>query len=394
MLALGQIRRNLVRSMLTTLGIVLGVASVIAMVSLGQATTAKVTADVEKLGSNLIIVSPGSARRGTVSVSAPPLTLADARALTEQAGAIGRLAPASSRGELVVFGNKNKSTVVQGSTNEWFEVRGFPVARGRTFSQAELLGGAACVIGATIQKELFGALDPIGSEIRVGAMSCPVIGVLISKGQSTFGDDQDDLVVMPLRTFQRRISGDSYIGVFFTSVAEGRSTHAAVAQIERILRQRRHIQKDQEDDFRVRDMQEIAKTLGSITGVLTALLGAVGAVSLLVGGIGIMNIMLVSVTERTREIGLRLAIGARGREVLLQFLIEAVMLSSFGGLLGIILGLGGSIIAMKQLDLPIVVEAWVVAIAVGFSAMIGIVFGFFPARRAAKLEPIEALRHE
>lgn len=251
-----------------------------------------------------------------------------------------------------------------------------------------------CVLGATVRRELFGAQDPLGASIRIGGVSCVVTGVLQSKGQSTFGQDQDDFVIMPLTAFQRRVAGNNDVGSIYVSAVSDSATDKAKAQIEALMRERRRVASGQNDDFSVQDMKEISKTLGSVTGALTALLGAIAGVSLLVGGIGIMNIMLISVTERTREIGIRLAIGARGREVLLQFLIEAVTLSAMGGIFGMILGSGGSFAATKALGIPFPVSVDILVIALGFSATVGIAFGFIPARKAARLKPIDALRHE
>ena len=263
------------------------------------------------------------------------------------------------------------------------------------FADSELSGGLPkCVLGQTVARELFGQQDPLGASIRLGRVSCQVIGLTAEKGQSTFGMDQDDFILMPLTAFQRRIAGNSEVAAIAVSAIDESQTDKAKAQVEALMRQRRRIEPDQEDDFRVRDTREIIETLQTVTGVLTALLGAVAAVSLLVGGIGIMNIMLVSVTERTREIGIRLAIGARGGEVLLQFLVEAIALCVLGGILGMLLGLGGAYAAGRALDLPFRFMPEVVLIAVVFSACIGVAFGFFPARKAARLNPIEALRHE
>jgi putative ABC transport system permease protein len=395
LMALREIRRNPMRSTLTTLGIVIGVAAVIAMVTLGQGATEKVTSDISALGNNMIIVTPGSERRGPAAASAPALALDDVRAIARDVPQAARVAPSAGRGVLAVYGNRNWSTVANGTNNDYFEVRGFGVTAGRTFSDIELLGGnPACVLGATVQRELFGSQDPIGAVIRVGAVACTVIGVLDSKGQSTFGTDQDDFLVMPLATFQRRIAGNTDVAAIFVSASDEKATGRVRDAIELLMRERRHVAKGQKDDFAVQDMKEIVKTVQTATGVLTALLGAIAGVSLLVGGIGIMNIMLVSVTERTREIGIRLAIGAREHEVLAQFLVESAVLSAFGGVLGVIVGLGGSYAAARGLDLPFPFLPQIVVIAVIFSATVGVGFGYYPARKAARLNPIEALRHE
>jgi putative ABC transport system permease protein len=394
-MALREIRRNTLRSTLTTLGIVIGVAAVIALVTLGQGATDRVTADISGMGVNMVIVSPGAMRRMGASVNAAPLELEDARAIERELPTVQAVAPTASRPSLAVYGNLNWNTLVTGATNTYFEVRRLNLARGRDFSEAEQQSGSpVCVLGDTVRRELFAHLDPLGASIRIGRISCQVIGVLEAKGRSTFGMDQDDFLLMPLTAYQRRIAGNDDLGSILVSAVSQHATTKAKAQIEVLMRERRRIGISEPDDFSVQDMREIAETLKSVTGVLTALLTAVAAVSLLVGGIGIMNIMLVSVTERTREIGIRLAIGARGREVLLQFLVEAVVLSVFGGVLGMFVGLGGSYFASGKLGLPFRILPEVIAIAFGFSVCVGIAFGFFPARKASKLNPIEALRHE
>ncbi len=395
LMALREIRRNTMRSMLTTLGIVIGVGSVIAMVTLGRGATAKITNEIANMGTNLLIVMPGAERRGPASTTAPPLKIEDAKAIEREVSSVDKVAPTASRSALVVYGNKNWNTSVTGSTNEFFAVRRFAIELGQSFSDAQLLGGQpVCVLGATVRKELFGQGDPLGAAIRVGAVSCSVIGVMAPKGQSTFGQDQDDFLVMPLAAFQRRIAGNYDVGMLFVSAISDGMTTKAKQQIEALMRERRRIALGQVPDFRVQDMKEISDTLGTVTGALTALLGGIAAVSLLVGGIGIMNIMLVSVTERTREIGVRLAIGARGAEVLLQFLVEAVTLSTLGGMLGIAFGLTISFVATRMMHMPFRVLPDIIVIAFAFSATVGVAFGFLPARKASKLNPIDALRHE
>ena len=390
-----EIRRNTMRSGLTTLGIVIGVSAVIAMVTLGQGATARVTGDIAKMGNNMLMVMPGADRRGPTQTAASLFVPGDADAIRKEIRAVAEVAPASGKSALVVFGNRNHSATVNGSTNAFFTIRGYEIDVGRTFSDAEAQGAQpACVLGSTVKKELFSAQDPLGALIRVGSVTCRVIGVLRGKGQSTFGMDQDDFLVMPLRTFQRRLAGNTDVGMIYVSATTEAAIPKAKAQIEGLMRERRRVAPGSEADFSVRDMKEIADTLSSVTGALTALLGAIAAVSLLVGGIGIMNIMLVSVTERTREIGVRLAIGALAGEVLLQFLIEAVVLSLLGGILGMLLGLGGSFLAASAFGLPFIVSPVVVVVALVFSAAIGVGFGYAPARKAARLNPIDALRHE
>jgi putative ABC transport system permease protein len=394
-MALREIGRNLMRSVLTTLGIVIGVASVIAMVTLGQSATARVRSDIAGLGENLLMVQPGADRRGAIGITAAPFKLDDVRAIEKELPDVAGLAPIATKGTLAVFGNANYSTIIYGSTNAYFSVRSLKMLRGREFSEQEQAGGTpACVLGETVRRELFGAQEALDETIRVGSLPCRVVGILDSKGKNTFGQDQDDFLVMPLAAVQRRLAGNSDVSMVFISGASDREVARTKSRLEGLLRERRRILPGQKDDFTVQDTKEIAKTIGSVTGVLTALLGAVAAVSLLVGGIGIMNIMLVSVTERTREIGIRLAIGALGSEVLSQFLVEAVLLCVFGGIIGVGIGLAGSYAAAHYLMMPFVVQPLVVLGAFVFSAVIGIGFGYFPARKAARMNPIEALRHE
>ncbi|HEX3810065.1 MAG TPA: ABC transporter permease [Rhizomicrobium sp.] len=393
-LALREIRNNLMRAALTTLGIVIGVAAVIAMVTLGSGATKSVTSDIASMGRNLLILVPGERRPGTLT-SASAFTLDDAAVIARDVTGLAAVAPAVSRSGVALAGNRNHTTQITGTTNAFFTAREWPMALGRGFSLAEdRAGKAVCVLGETVRKDLFGTQDPVGARIRVDKVSCDVIGVLSAKGQSTFGQDQDDYVMMPLRTVQRRLAGNTDVTMIWISVASAPDTNRAKADIERLMRERRHIQTGAADDFQVSDMAEVTKMVESTTAILTAFLSAVAAVSLLVGGIGIMNVMLVSVTERTREIGIRLAIGAREHDVLLQFLIEAVVMSALGGIIGIALGLLGSFGASAALKLPFVFEPSIVVIAVLFSAAVGVAFGYFPARRAARLDPIEALRHE
>ena len=395
LLALREIRRNVLRSFLTILGIVIGVAAVIIMVTIGAGATAQVKEQISSLGSNLLMIRVGQRMGHGQASGAPPFDVEDAQAIFREVPAIVAVSPSSSQRITAVYGNNNWSTQVTGIDNQFFTVRNWTIKSGRQFLETELRSGkAVCVIGATIAKELFGGQDPLGSKIRLGSFSCDVIGLLETKGQSTFGSDQDDLILIPLRTFQRRISGNQDISLIQVSVKEGRSTDKAKSDIEDLLRERRHIIGSKDDNFQVMDLKEITRMLTGTTQILTSLLGAVAAVSLLVGGIGIMNIMLVSVTERTREIGIRLAIGALEREVLLQFLVEAMVLSSFGGLIGILFAFASSVGLARLLKIPFVFNPGIMLIAFLFSAAVGIIFGFFPARKAARLDPIDALRHE
>ncbi|HEY6726101.1 MAG TPA: ABC transporter permease [Polyangiaceae bacterium] len=394
-MAVREILRNKLRSFLTMLGIVIGVSAVIALVNIGEGATAKVKSDIGRLGDNLLIVSPGAGRRSATYTPAPLFTLEDVAAVRREVTGIEHVAPTAGAQQLVVWGNKNHQSGVTGTTNDYLAARGYRLARGREFLPAEQASGrAVCLLGATVKKELFGSSDPLGASVRVGKVSCLVIGELASKGQSGMGQDQDDLVLMPLRTVQRRLIGDPGVNAIFLSAKSSQITSSVERQLEGLLRQRRRIPPGGEDDFSVRDMQEIAQAMSSATGTLTALLGAIAAVSLLVGGIGIMNIMLVNVTERTREIGIRLAIGALARDVLFQFLVEAVVLSTLGGVIGIAAGLGMSWSATRALDLPFLLQPEILLLAFGFSAFVGVLFGFLPARKAARLNPIEALRYE
>jgi putative ABC transport system permease protein len=397
LIAMREIRRNAMRSSLTILGIVIGVAAVITMVTVGDGATRQVAYEISSLGSNLLDVRPGQSFRGPGGTrsGAPMFKIADAEAIERDVSGLAGVAPITGRSVQAIFGNENWATNITGSTNNFLQVRNWVLSDGRQFTDGELRAGAAvCIIGTTIRKQLFGEQDPVGRTIRLEKISCQVIGVLKSKGQSGFGTDQDDFVLMPLRTVQRRIVGNNDISSISVSAKDGVSTEKVKEDIERLLRERRHLGKKEDDDFHVRDMQEIVKTLTGTTRLLTTLLGAVAAVSLLVGGIGIMNIMLVSVTERTREIGIRLAIGAMEKQVLMQFLIEAVVLSCFGGIIGIILGIAAAAAGASALKVPLILNMGIIVIAFVFSAAVGVIFGFFPARKAALLDPIEALRHE
>jgi putative ABC transport system permease protein len=393
-LALRAIRRNVLRSSLTTLGIVIGVAAVIIMVTLGSGATAQVTENIASLGSNLLMIMPGQ-QGGPAQSTVTPFKIEDADAIAREIAGVVAVAPLSSKSVTAIAGNANWTTQVTGSTNALFAVRNWSFSAGRPFTDAEVRAGSAvCVIGATVRTKLFGGSDPVGSKIRLQNLSCQVIGVLTAKGQAAVGPDQDDVVVLPIRALQRRVTGNENVSLIQVSVQDGVSTTAVASDITRLMRARRHLSATERDDFRVNDMTQISSMLTGTTETLTALLSAVAAVSLLVGGIGIMNIMLVSVTERTREIGIRLAVGAMETEVLLQFLVEAVALSSFGGLLGIALAMIKSYVLATRLEVPFLVDPTTVGVAFLFSCAVGMIFGYFPARKAARLDPIEALRHE
>ncbi len=397
LLAQRSIRRNVLRSSLTMLGIVIGVAAVIVMVTLGSGATAKVTGDISKLGSNMLHVRPGQGRHGPGGArsSADPFTIADAAAIKNSVAGLQAVAPTAGASGHVIYGSANWATSITGTDNAFLTVQGWQLAEGREFSDGELKSGkAVCLLGHTVQKELFGTVSPIGKAVRLSLISFTVIGTLQEKGESAFGSDQDDVVIVPLRTLQRRIVGNTDVKTILVAAADGVPTQSVKTEIEGLMRERRGIKADQEDDFHVRDMKEIIDTVTTSTTVLTALLSAVAGVSLLVGGIGIMNIMMVSVTERTREIGTRLAIGALERDVLMQFLVESVVLASFGGLIGIVTGLCVAVVGADIIGVPFVFNPGIVAAAFLFSGAVGVVFGYFPARKAALLNPIEALRHE
>ena len=395
-LALRAIRRNLMRSVLTTLGIVIGVGAVVTMVTVGNGATRSVQAQIESLGSNLLMIRPGQRLGpGQGAAGAPPFKLADLQAVATQIGGVAAAAPEVRAGVTVVAEGRNWSTTVTGSNNDYFSASNWKLADGRLFEPAEETAGAAvCVIGATIRRELFGTGDPLGQHLRIRNFSCEVIGLLASKGQAAMGMDQDDLIVVPTATAQRRITGSTRVNSLLISLQPGSDTGRVKKSIGELLRERRKLGPADDDNFNVLDTQQVAETLSGTTRLLTSLLGAVAAVSLLVGGIGIMNIMLVSVTERTREIGLRLAIGAFEREVLAQFLVEAVVLAALGGLVGLVLALAASMGLSALLQVPFEFMPGINLLAFAFSAAIGVVFGYVPARRAARLDPIEALRHE
>lgn len=396
-LALLSIRRNVLRSFLTLLGIVIGVAAVIAMITIGSGTTEKVKSDIAKLGSNLLIVYPGRMpQMGGGPQTAPrELTEVEVSALRTHLQGARAISGAAQKQVRVVFGTESLTVGVTGTDADYFDARDWQVISGRPFTDAEVRGGAGvCLLGQTVRQQFFGEGDPEGTSVRVGKMSCKVIGLLEPKGTSGFGQDQDNIVIMPITAFQRRIAGNRDVDQIMVAADDQTSTTELQTRVEDILRDARRVPPDRDNDFNVRDMTQVADTMASATTVMTGMLGAVAAVSLLVGGIGIMNIMLVSVTERTREIGIRLAIGAHERHILVQFLVEATVLSLLGGLIGIALGLGLAGLASWTMSVPFVPSPAIVLLAVGFSALIGMVFGFFPALRGARLDPIDALRHE
>ena len=394
LLALRSIRRNLLRSFLTILGIVIGVSAVVTMVTLGNGATMAIQNQISGLGTNLLQVRPGQ-RMSQSAGGTTTFKESDAQAIATQIGGIAAVAPESRTGATVVSNGRNWSSSIIGSTNSWLITGNWKISSGREFSDGELRAGAAvCLIGETVRRELFGTRSAVGEQLRVKQISCEIVGVLASKGQGAFGNDQDDVVLLPIKTLQRRITGNTRVNTLMVSMMDGSDAERVKASLTQLLRERRKLAQSDEDNFNVLDTKQLGETLSSTTKVMTTLLGAVAAVSLLVGGIGIMNIMLVSVTERTREIGLRLAIGALEREVLLQFLIEAVVLAALGGVIGIVLATGASIVLTRVMDVPYIFNLGVNVTSFLFSAGIGVLFGYFPARRAARLDPIEALRHE
>jgi putative ABC transport system permease protein len=397
-LALRSIRRNLLRSFLTILGIVIGVSAVITMVTLGHGATLAVQMQISSLGTNLLMVRPGQ-RQGPGGPGgpggAPSFTEADADAILAQIGGVAAVAPEGRAGVTVIGNGRNWATSVTGSSNTWFDTGNWKLASGREFTDEETqAGGAVCIIGETVRREIYGGTRGLGEQLRIKQFSCDVIGVLASKGQGAMGNDQDDTVLVPLHTLQRRVTGNQKVNTLLVSMQDGSDSTRLKARLRQLLRERRKLAEGDDDNFNVLDTQQLAETLSGTTQVMTTLLGAVAAVSLLVGGIGIMNIMLVSVTERTREIGLRLAIGALEREVLLQFLIEAVVLAALGGIVGIIIATGASIVLAGVMSVPFLFDPTINLLSFVFSAGIGVLFGYFPARRAAQMDPIEALRHE
>ncbi len=395
-IALREIRRNLTRAFLTVLGVVIGVAAVITMVTLGRGATEMVKSQIANLGSNLLVMRPGA---GWGDRNAPQFNMGDVYALTEQIVGVKASAPLAQSTAPAVYLQNVRNTDIQGTTPSYFDIANWKIKNGRFFNEQDLLeGSAVCVIGETISKELFLGENPVGKKIRMLTTSLLVIGTTEAKGQGGFGDDLDDNIIVPITTLHRRFSGKiskQNINQIMFSAEDNYPTAGILADVGSLMRERRGlISVNQVNNFSVTDTRQIADVMSSSTQVMTSLLGAVAGVSLLVGGIGIMNIMLVSVTERTREIGIRLAIGARAREVLLQFLVEAVTLSCVGGITGILLAYGLCTTLAKVVGAPFIFDPKINTIAFIFSAAIGIVFGFMPARRAASLDPIDALRHE
>ncbi|MFW2601030.1 ABC transporter permease [Aliarcobacter butzleri] len=397
LIAIKEIRRNILRSILTILGIVIGVASVIAMVMIGDGTTASVKESITKLGTNMLTLRVGQERRGPPREdnSSKAFQNEDITAIKNEIQNIKAVAAENSTKMNIVYGNKSNNSSVIGTNNDYFIIKDWALKDGRIFDDSELSSGkSSCIIGTTIVTQLFGDENPIGASIRLKNMTCNVIGVLASKGAAAFGNDQDEIVIVPLKMYQRKIKGDKDVSSIIISITEERYIENAKTEITSLMQERRAVKIGELDNFHIRDMKDILDTMTSTTNMLTYLLGSIAAISLLVGGIGIMNIMLVSVTERTREIGTRLAIGAMESEVLLQFLVEAVVLSTWGGIIGIFLGLGIGYTIVNMMQLPFIINNQIIIISFVFSTLIGIIFGYFPARKAARLNPIDALRYE
>jgi putative ABC transport system permease protein len=400
--ALRALLRNKLRSFLTTLGIVIGVGAVIAMVAIGEGAKAMIEQQFASMGSNLIIIMPGATTRGGAFGgfgSAPTLTWDDLRAIQTEVPSVRYAAAVLRTTAQLVSEDQNWSTTIIGTIPEYLEVRSWPVTKGSSFTQSDVDGGSKVVVlGKTVADKLFGAgIDPLGKVLRIKNVPFSVVGVLEPKGQSPMGQDYDDTVIVPQSTYQAKIQGglQKYIqGVVMVSARAASGTARAQDQVRELLRDRHHLGLDEDDDFSLRDMTEMASASQQGTQTLTTLLASVAAVSLLVGGIGIMNIMLVSVTERTKEIGLRMAVGAKPRNILMQFLVEALALSVAGGLIGIALGLFTASSLADLFSWPMAVRPDIVALSVGFSAAVGVVFGLYPARKASRLDPIEALRYE
>jgi putative ABC transport system permease protein len=396
-LALKALWRNKTRAMLTALGVIIGVASVIAMVAIGSGAQQRIAEQLASMGTNTLVIRPGSVTRGGVRTGAgttTSLTRADAEAIRDVPGVIA-IAPTVRAGVQLRYRGTNWGTAIEGVTPDYISVKSWPLADGEFFTEQHVVSAAhVCVLGQTVARELFGLSNPIGETVVMKGMACQVLGVLSEKGATAWGSDQDDSVFAPLTTVQRKIMGVTHIDRVEVQTAGREATYQVMKDVTQLLRYRHRIQEEQADDFRIYNRAELAKTSEESAAVFTWLLGSIASVSLLVGGIGIMNIMLVSVTERTREIGIRMALGARRRDILWQFLLEALVLSIAGGIIGIFLGLGGAVALAKFSNFPVSITPWSVTLAFSFAALVGVFFGLHPARKASRLQPIEALRYE
>ncbi len=400
-IALRALMVNKMRSALTMLGIIIGVGAVVAMIAVGSGAKQRIAEQIASMGSNLLIVLSGSSTSGGLrfgSGTVPTLNVGDAKAIQTEIPSVRYVAPTLGGGAQVVFGNQNWSTIVNGTTPEALEIREWPLSSGRSFTQQDVDGATkVCLLGKTVVDNLFGGIDPVGQVIRIKNVPFTVIGVLASKGQSTQGQDQDDTIIVPLTTAQKKLFGMQFPGMVRLILVQATAPEVmkdVENQINDLLRQRHHIQPKQDNDFSVRNLTEIMSTAEQSASVMSLLLGAIASISLIVGGIGIMNIMLVSVTERTREIGIRIAVGAKGRDILLQFLIESLVLSLIGGTVGIGIGVVGTLILSRFTQWPTLFSIEAILLAFLFSGSVGVFFGFYPARKASMLNPIEALHYE
>jgi putative ABC transport system permease protein len=397
-IALRALARNKMRSVLTMLGIIIGVGAVIAMVGVGQGAQQKVQDQIASMGTDLLFVSSGTVTRGGLHMGwgqTKTLVYEDMKAMLREIPTVAKAAPGASFSSQVVYENQNWYTRLTGTEPAYFEIRDWPMSAGSSFSEDDVTQAAnVAVIGATVRQNLFGAADPIGATIRLGNLPFQVVGVLSAKGQSGMGQDQDDTIAIPITTLQKKISGQPWLQFIMVSATSQQATYVAQQQITALLRDRHRIRPGQDDDFFVRNLADVAALADQSSRVMTLLLASIAGVSLIVGGIGIMNIMLVSVTERTREIGIRIAIGATEQDVQRQFLSESVVLSLIGGAIGIILSVGSSLLITKTLGWQVLISPMSIVVAVIFSMAIGIFFGFYPARKASRLDPIEALRFE
>ncbi len=398
-IAVNALLRNKMRAFLTMLGVIIGVGSVIAMLAIGQGSKKSIQEQVSSMGSNMILVFPGTQSRGGVQLgygSSMALTLDDVNAIARECNLVKMVSPEVRSGGQVVYGSSNAPTTIYGGNENYLAIRKINIQNGRAFTDREIkLAAKVCLIGQTVVTNLFGEnADPIGLYIRFKNIPFKIIGVLEPKGQNTFGQDQDDLLIAPYTTVQKRILAIPYVQTILCSAVSEAASPAAVNEVESVLRRQHKLRETEEDDFRVRSQEELVSTFSSISNILTVLLGVIAGISLLVGGIGIMNIMYVSVTERTREIGLRMSIGGRGVDILMQFLSESILLSVIGGVIGIILGVGASHAVGSIMKWPIAVMPQAVIASFVVCAAIGIFFGWYPARKAARLDPIDALRYE
>lgn len=397
-IAIDSLLRQKTRAMLTMLGIIIGVGAVIAMVAIGQGATTAVETQIASLGTNVLIVFSSASQSGGVSGGAgtsQSLTLDDIQAIREQCPSVGAITPSANTNRQIIAGNMNWNTRIQGGNTDFFHIRDWRLGSGEFFTEADMRGATkVAVLGKTVVDNLFPGQDPVGQTIRVANQPFQVVGVLAPKGQNAMGQDQDDIIIAPFSTVQRKIQGSDRVGNILISAVSKDLIPQAQQEVRDVLRARHKLQEWQEDDFTIRTQTDIASAATSTSSIMTTLLGSIASVSLIVGGIGIMNIMLVSVTERTREIGIRMSIGARRRDILQQFLFEAIMLSVVGGLIGVGIGLGTSSLISKLAGWPVFVSLGSVALAFSFSAAVGLFFGFYPARKASMLSPIEALRYE